>query len=68
MGKFGKIMEVFWLLVIFVSLGYIGYFYYINGFEGNQQLLVIPGIAIFWYITRTRLRKRIENNMNQDNR
>ena len=66
MGKFGKIMEVFWLVVIFVSLGYVMYFYYINGFSGNEQLLVIPGIAIFWYYTRTKLRKRIEKNMHQD--
>lgn len=56
-------MEMFWLILIFLSLGYVIYMFYLHGFSGNEQLLVIPGVAIFWYFTRTKLRKRIEGNM-----
>jgi len=66
MGNFSKIMETFWLAVIFLSTGYVLYIFYVHGFSDNEQMLVIPAIAIFWYYTRTKLRKRIEGNMNQD--
>ena len=67
MEKVNKIMGAFWLVIIVLSVGYVGYMFFYYGFSGNEQLLAIPGIAIFWYITRTRLKQRIEKNMNQDN-
>lgn len=66
MEKVGQIMEKLWLVIIFLTIAYVAYIYFTLGFKGNEQLLFIPAIAIFWYFVRTKLRKRIEGNMRDD--
>lgn len=67
MEKVGGIMEKLWLVIIFISIAYISYIFFNQGIDKeNWQIIVIPGIAIFWYFVRKRLRKRIEGNIKDE--
>lgn len=60
-----RIMEIFWLSLGVVSLVAVLYLNFNQGFDKYAFYFVFPAIALFAFMMRRFMRKRVEKTMNK---
>jgi len=61
--KVTKAAEKFWLFATIITVCGTVWIFYIEGFEDNKFLPLIPSLAGIWYTIRRIFRKRLERDL-----
>ena len=60
------IAERLWGVIALVALLYAGQHIYTAGWDNGKSVLVFPGIAGAWYLTRRGLRRKLQASGEED--
>lgn len=61
MNKMNKFLEMFWLVMSFVSVILVVYIYSSIGTDGNLMLMLLPVITIAMYVFRRKMAQRYKD-------